>query len=461
MSSDQAQQEKLPSLNDMISPEKQVEPNNIIITKENSPEQEVNTQTTTTKINEGPTVVKISKIITTSEPVTETHVTNTKITTISRGGEPINTSKTTRYNDTGSTYTPKVTQTKTTSNPASSYTRPNITQTVTYNRGGKSNINTSNINNKNPSTNNNQNYRNYNQPSRMQNSQSYSGNRNQPQRPQVSSSNYKPKAVSPGPGTIKRKTINRGKPVENIQITHIIYSPRPLEFHITEDLNLDNLNKPPIQISEKERNELQKSGKVEVYCSCDSDKVKPPEPVNLDGKLTHYQHAQGIGMTDDKNPNINPKFYFSEIKTLEPILFNKGEPNTEVMTFRSQGKNFTTTKTVTKTVTKPPSKPVTNYNTTRASNNYTQNRTYNNSSYQPKTATGVNNRGVGSTVKTTTTTSNSYRGNTGTGGSGQIVKETTTKVQMGRRSQFQNQVKPITTVSTERKVYDKNNFFKK
>ena len=87
MSSDQAQQEKLPSLNDMISPEKQVEPNNIIITKENSPEQEVNTQTTTTKINEGPTVVKISKIITTSEPVTETHVTNTKITTISRGGE--------------------------------------------------------------------------------------------------------------------------------------------------------------------------------------------------------------------------------------------------------------------------------------------------------------------------------------------------------------------------------------
>ena len=87
--------------------------------------------------------------------------------------------------------------------------------------------------------------------------------------------------------------------------------------------------------------------------------------------------------------------------------------------------------------------------------------TYNNSSYQPKTATGVNNRGVGSTVKTTTTTSNSSRGNTGTGGSGQIVKETTTKVQMGRRSQFQNPVKPITTVSTERKVYDKNNFFKK
>ena len=97
-------------------------------------------------------------------------------------------------------------------------------------------------------------------------------------------------------------------------------------------------------------------------------------------------------MTDDKNPNINPKFYFSEIKTLEPILFNKGEPNTEVMTFRSQGKNFTTTKTVTKTVTKPPSKPVTNYNTTRASNNYTQNRTYNNSSYQPKTATALINQ---------------------------------------------------------------------
>ena len=77
MTSEQTHQEKLPSLNDMISPEKEVEPNNIIITKESSPEQEVNTQTTT-QINEGPTVVKVSKIITTSEPVTETHVTNTK-----------------------------------------------------------------------------------------------------------------------------------------------------------------------------------------------------------------------------------------------------------------------------------------------------------------------------------------------------------------------------------------------
>jgi hypothetical protein len=278
----------------------------------------------------------------------------------------------------------------------------------------------------------------------------------------VSSSNYKPKAVSPGPGTIKRKTINRGKPVENIQITHIIYSPRPLEFHITEDLNLDNLNKPPIQISEKERNDLQKSGKVEVYCSCDSDKIKPPEPVNLDGKLTHYQHAQGIGMTDDKNPNINPKFYFSEIKTLEPILLNKGEPNTEIMPMRSDGKSYTTTKTVTKTVTKTPAKPVTNYSNTRGTNNYTQNRSYNNA-YQPKTNIGVSNRGNVSTAKTTTSTTktNTYRGASGTGDSGKIVKETTTKVQMGSRSQFQNQSKPITTTSTERKVYDKNNFFKK
>ena len=461
MTSEQTHQEKLPSLNDMISPEKEVEPNNIIITKESSPEQEVNTQTTT-QINEGPTVVKVSKIITTSEPVTETHVTNTKINTITRGGEPISTSKTTRYNNTGSTYIPKVTQTKTTTSSTNSYVRPNISQSGTYNRGGKINVTTSNINNKSTTTNNNKNYRNINQPSRVQNSQSYSGNRNQPQRPQVSSSNYKPKAVSPGPGTIKRKTINRGKPVENIQITHIIYSPRPLEFHITEDLNLDNLNKPPIQISEKERNDLQKSGKVEVYCSCDSDKIKPPEPVNLDGKLTHYQHAQGIGMTDDKNPNINPKFYFSEIKTLEPILLNKGEPNTEVMPMRSDGKSYTTTKTVTKTVTKAPAKPVTNYSNTRGTNNYTQSRSYNNA-YQPKTNIGVSNRGNVSTAKTTTSTtkSNTYRGASGTGDSGKIVKETTTKVQMGSRSQFQNQSKPITTTSTERKVYDKNNFFKK
>ena len=63
-------------------------------------------------------------------------------------------------------------------------------------------------------------------------------------------------------------------------------------------------------------------------------------------------------------------------------------------------------------------------------------------------------------MKTSTSTS-SYRGNTGSGDNNNIVKETTTKVQMGRRSQFQNPTQPVITVSTEKKVYNQNNFFKK
>ena len=181
-----------------------------------------------------------------------------------------------------------------------------------------------------------------------------------------------------------------------------------------------------------------------------------PEPVNLKGKLTHYQHAQSIGMTDDKNPYINPKYYFSEIKNLNPIIFDKGEINTQSLTFRSDGKNISTTRTISQPKTQ--TKPVSTYTTTRTVNNYSQGRS--NTNYnQSKINSGNSNRGVISTSKTTT--SSNYRGNSGTGNNGQIVKETTTKVQMGSRSQFNNQNKPITTTSTERRIYNQNNVYKK
>ena len=279
---------------------------------------------------------------------------------------------------------------------------------------------------------------------------------------------YKPRAKSPEPGSIKRKTINRGKPIENIQITHIIYSSRPLEFHITEDLNLENLEKEPIQITESDRKNLQKSGKVDVSCSCDKIEIVQPV-INLDGKLTHYQHCQGIGMTDDISDKINPKYYSSEIKTLEPLIFNTGEPIIEILEFRSAGKNYTTTKTITKTQIKP----VTNYSNNRGASNYTQSRGYtntsknNNNNYnkninlKSNINTNSNNRGVGNTIKTTSTSSN-YRANIGGDGSGKIVKETTTKVNMGRRSQFiNNQVKPVSSTSTEKIIINQNSFFKK
>ena len=463
-------QENLPSLSDIISPHKEIEPNKIPITEinlkeeqenNNIPAEEINTPTqiitkttTSSKVVEQPPVVKITrKIITSTQPPTDTYVSRKIITTSTRGGDP-NKTQNTRYNNTGSTYVPKVTQVKTTT--GTSYTRPNVKSTMTVSNNRYVNPNNTNINH-NQNQNQNQTYKNYNQknqPSRIQGSQSYSGNRNQPRRPEVSSSHYQPRAKSPAPGTIKRKTIVRGSPIENIQITHIIYSSRPLEFHILEKLNTENLDKDLIQISEKDRNNLQKSGKVEVSCSCDKITLKKPAPVNLDGKLTHYQHAQGIGMTDAKLDKINPKFYTTEIRILEPIVFNKGEPNVEYLEFRSQGKKYNTTRTVKKVEIKP----VINYSSNRGTNNYTPSRTYNNTT-QLKNASVNNNRGLGSTMKVST--SSNYKGNVGTGSGGGIIKETTTKVQMGSRSQFNSQNKPITTTTTERKVYNQNNLFKK
>jgi hypothetical protein len=506
MSTNQPTHEKLPSLNDIISPTKEIEPNRKSI-KETQIIEQINNngipvvnielnplieeQPTTTNIYESPKVVKITKTIATnSQPATETHVTRKVTTTTTRGSQSNYTPNTRYINNvnTSSNNAPNIpmnsaprgqsriitTTTKTTTtNPT--YARPSTKTTVissnintnassASNRYANQNNNYKNNNNSNIKI-NNQGYTKYqnqnsNQPSRIQNSQSYSGNRNQPRRPEVSSNYYKPKAMSPNPGSIKRKTINRGKPIENIQITHIIYSSRPLEFHITEELDLNNLEKDPIQITESQRNNLKKSGKVEATSSCDNIDIVKPE-VNLDGKLTHYQHCQGIGMTDDISDKINPKYYSSEIKNLEPLVFNSGEPIIEILEFRSAGKNYTTTKTTT-IIKKTEVKPKTNYNNTRGTSSITQTKVYNNNNKNLKANNiNSNNRGVGNSIKTTTTSSN-YRANTGNDGSGKIVKETTTKVQMGRRSQFlNNQVKPVSTTSTEKVIMNQNSFFKK
>jgi hypothetical protein len=389
-------------------------------------------------------VTKITrKVITTTQPVTQTYITKKVITTTTRPSKP-NVIQNTRYNNTSSS---------TSSKPnTSNYSRPVVQNTSSYNR------NVVNNNNNRSSNMNNQVLRNYQRPvnqnnqniPRLQNSQSYGGNRNQPKRPEVSISNYKPRVMSPNPSSAKIKTINRGKPIENVQITHIIYSTKPLEFHIIEALNEDNLNSKPIEISQDKRNNLQKSGKIEVTCSCDNINLKKSKPVDLVGKYTHYQHAQGIGMTDKKE-NINPQFYSSEIKSLDPLIFNKAEPQIQILEFRSDGKNYNTTRTITKTIVKP----VVNYNTNRGSNI----KSYANTN-QLKNNSSAAKRGVASATKTTTSSSTAnYRGKSGNDGG--IVKETTTQVKMGSRSQFNNQSKPIVTTTVDRKSYNQSNFSKK
>ena len=454
-------QGQMPSLNDIISSGNNQEPNQVSYSYTRTVQQDGNppSSTTTTNIREDPnsTTKVVRKVVTSQQPATESSYYSKKVTTkttttttTTRGG-PSTTQANTRYSNAASAGNRN-------QSSSSTYTRPSpqttkVTTTTTRGQYGQPSSQVYRGNQNKITT----------QPRVIGNSQSFAGNKYQPKRPEQPQ--YKPKARSPEPGSIKRKTINRGKPVENVQITHIIYTSGPADFHITEELNLDNLNSAPIQISKADRAKLQRSGKVSATCSCDGVEIAQPKKVNLKGNTTHYQHARGIGMTNDTKENINPTFYSSEIKKLDPIYKEKDKEKIEyVETFRSSGKVYNNQTS--------PSKPTTTKTSTyNRSSNYKQNQNYSRGGATSTSGRGgmassmsnrggssnVNNRGgMGSTVKTTTTV---YRGSN-TGGDGEIIKETNTKVSMGSRSN-KNQSQPTVTTTHERKVYNQKNFFNK
>ena len=451
----------MPSLNDIISGNQQG-PN----------------QVTYTKISEQPdsTTKVVRKVVTSQQPGTTTEATfyakkvTTTTTTTTRGNQgPSNQSSSTRYSATSSS---NRNQPNSYSRPVTQTNKTTTTTTTTVQRGQYGQ------NSRTPNTNPNQGYRGgipkNTQPSSRTENSSYSANKYQPKRPQQPTS-YNPKSKSPEPGSIKRKTINRGSPVENVQITHIIYSSGPAEFHITEELNLENLNTAPIQISKADRAKLQKSGKVTASCSCDGVEIAQPKKPNLKGKTLHYQHAQGLGMTNDKNENINPMFYSSEIKKLDPIAKSKEQEKIEnVENFRSNGKVYNSPSQNKSTTKTPTSNRTSNYN---QSQNYRGGATNSNTNRRESSTSGrggmpsstsgrggvgsstVSNRGgAGTTVKTTTTYTRGS--NVGSGGDGEIIKDTKTKVQMGSRS-YKNTSQPVTYTTSERKVYTQKNFFNK
>ena len=454
-------QGQMPSLNDIISSGNNQEPNQVSYSYTRTVQQDGNppSSTTTTNIREDPnsTTKVVRKVVTSQQPATESSYYSKKVTTkttttttTTRGG-PSTTQANTRYSNAASAGNRN-------QSSSSTYTRPSpqttkVTTTTTRGQYGQPSSQVYRGNQNKITT----------QPRVIGNSQSFAGNKYQPKRPEQPQ--YKPKARSPEPGSIKRKTINRGKPVENVQITHIIYTSGPADFHITEELNLDNLNFAPIQISKADRAKLQRSGKVSATCSCDGVEIAQPKKVNLKGNTTHYQHARGIGMTNDTKENINPTFYSSEIKKLDPIYKEKDKEKIEyVETFRSSGKVYNNQTS--------PSKPTTTKTSTyNRSSNYKPNQNYSRGGATSTSGRGgmassmssrggnsnVNNRGgMGSTVKTTTTV---YRGSN-TGGDGEIIKETNTKVSMGSRSN-KNQSQPTVTTTHERKVYNQKNFFNK
>ena len=467
----------MPSLNDIISSGNQQEPNQVSYSYTKTVQEEGNvppqtntnstykrdlTTTTTSNVREEPntTTTVVRKTVTSQQPVTETtyyskKVTTTKTTTTStRGNQGPSTQINTRYSNQVPSGGNR--------NQVSSYSRQtpqtNKTTTTTTVQRGQYGQNSSQQAYRG-------NQRNVAPPTKIGNSQSFAGNKYQPKRPEQPQS-YKPKARSPEPGSIKRKTINRGDPVENVQITHIIYTSRPKDFHITEELNLENLNSAPIQISKADRARLQKSGKVTATCSCDGVEIAQPKKINLKGNTIHYQHARGIGMTNDRKENINPMFYSSEIKKLDPIYKQKEKEKIEnVENFRSSGKVYkspSTNKGTTKTSTYNRSSQPQNYRGGSTTSNVRGSSAVNRGATTTSNRGGmgnstVNNRGgMGSSIKTTTTV---YRGSN-MGGDGEIIKETKTKVQMGSRS-YKNQSQPTVSTTTERKVYNQKNFFNK
>ena len=135
----------------------------------------------------------------------------------------------------------------------------------------------------------------------------------------------------------------------------------------------------------------------------------------MKGKTTIFQHARGIGMTNEKKENINPMFYTSEIKKLEPIIKEKEKEKVEYMTFRNSGAHNTNI------TSNKPNTSRNNYN--RGINYNQQQKNYsNNNSYN-----SGNNRG--SKITSTVRTNQTYtRGNySGRGNDGEIVKETKLK----------------------------------
>ena len=273
-------------------------------------------------------------------------------------------------------------------------------------------------------------------------SQSYIGNKYQPKRPE-SSSYYRQESL-PDQNEIKRKTIYRGNPVKNVQITHIIYSSQPQDFHITENLNTESLQTEPIEISQADHVKLQKSGKTSWTTSV-QDNIKPIVK-NLKGKTTIFQHARGIGMTNERKENINPMFYSSDIKKLDPIIKEKEKEKVEYLTFRNSGSENNN-------MNNNPNTTRINYN---GGNNYIQQK----KSYAINSNNSIYNANRGSKVNNVRTNQNYTRDNYYTNGNeGEIVKETRTKVQMGSRSQFRNSRNPTSSVTTEKRVYNSNTFF--
>ena len=326
-------------------------------------------------------------------------------------------------------------------------TSKNIAEYSKYNRSGANNSFSNNSYSNYSSLNirKNQNIPNH---KRLQSSQSFISNKYEFKKPEILP--YKRNTRSPNQNEIKRKTINRGSQFQNVQVTHIINSTKPSDFHITE-----NLKTEPMEMAKVDKTKLKNTGKSSWTSSC-QDNVKPIVR-NLKGKTTVFQHAQGIGMTNDMKENINPQFYCSEIKKLEPIIKEKEKEKVEYMTFRNNGLDnmykvgFQTSRT------NYNSNSNSIYNYKNGNNNILQKRSFANTNYNTYTS---NVRGI---KPNTLRNNGSFNmGNyAGFRNNREIIKGNMTQIQMGNRNQYRAIGNPIKYATNTQRVYNSNSFIKK
>jgi len=246
---------------------------------------------------------------------------------------------------------------------------------------------------------------------------------------------YKRKAFSPGIVGFQRKTINRGNPVKNVQITHIINSTLPSAFNIKEKLSTEFLETEPLRLSQTERFNLKRSGKTS-WTSSVQENIKPIT-ANLKGRTTVYQHARGIGMTNDTSGKLNPLYYKCEIRKLFPYVKRKMKEKVEYMTFRNE----------------------TGRNTTYISG--TSKFNINNNNYNYNSNNNINNSYRNSTNYIRNYNNYNTNNNPNFNNKIEIIKETETKIEMGNRSQYINGVNNRGYFNNERKVYNQNYIHKK
>ena len=113
---------------------------------------------------------------------------------------------------------------------------------------------------------------------------------------------------------LRRKSIDRGGDYKNIQVTHIIYSTKDINFHIidplmayTEEMRKKYMNKVDAKYKDG------RNGKVKVTynSSCENIRVRPKEKENLKGKTIIVSHRQNVrnenNVKENKNPNKERK----------------------------------------------------------------------------------------------------------------------------------------------------------